>query len=263
MKKNRVYFQIGITIITLFAFYIIWPLPFKYISKNIIIPFIDRGVVLVSKAMEPIRTVGKIQTLDDENKKLEDENLELKAKIIAMEEQKNKCVSQIDERKFAQKVNVNTIQASVIGKSPFSFNQVFVINKGFNEGVREKTAVLAKGYLLGQIIEVTHKDATVKLLTGHDSLIPAMTIKSRQSGIVQGGLAGLSMTDVPVDAKIEESEAVVTSGMGGDLPFGIPIGKISSIQVKSDKLFKNIKIDYPVNTNNVEVVSVVINDESS
>ena len=128
MKKNRVYFQIGITIITLFAFYIIWPLPFKYISKNIIIPFIDRGVVLVSKAMEPIRTVGKIQTLDDENKKLEDENLELKAKIIAMEEQKNKCVSQIDERKFAQKVNVNTIQASVIGKLIIRSTSVFPVS---------------------------------------------------------------------------------------------------------------------------------------
>jgi len=71
------------------------------------------------------------------------------------------------------------------------------------------------------------------------------------------------MTDVPVDAEIKKSEAVVTSGMGGDLPPGIPIGETSSIQVKNDKLFKNIEISYPINTNSIEVVSVVINDESS
>jgi len=263
MRKNKIYFQIAFAVLILLVLYIIWPLPFRYVSKKLIIPFVDKGVVLVLKAFEPIRTISKIQTLDYQNKKLEDENLELKAKIIAMEEQKNKCVSQIDERNSAQKINVNTVQALVIGKSPFSFNQVFIVNKGFDNGVREKSAVLTKGFLLGQVIEVTHKNATVKLITGHDSLVPAMTIKSRQSGIVQGGLAGLSMTDVPVDAEIRESETVVTSGMGGDLPSGIPIGEISSIQIKNDKLFKNIEISYPINTNSIEVVSVVINDESS
>ena len=263
MKKFRVYFQIGIVAFTLTILYVIWPLPFRYVSKELLIPVVNGGVVFLSNAAEPIRTIGKIQTLDDKNKKLESENLELKAKVISAQEQKNKCISQIDERSSAQKTNVETIQASVIGKSPFSFNQVFIINKGFDDGVREKTAVLSSGYLLGQVIEVTDETSTVKLISGHDSLIPAMTLGARQSGIIQGGLSGLSMTDVPVDAEVKESEAVVTSGMGGDLPSGIPIGEVSSIEVKSDKLFKNIKVSYPINTNNIETVSVVVNNESS
>lgn len=263
MKNNKILFQTGIAIVTLTAFYIIWPLPFRYISKKVIIPFVDGGVAIISKGFEPLRTVGKIQALDNKNKELEKVNLELKARVIVSDEQRNKCASQIDERSSAQKAKLSTTQASVIGKSPFSFNQVFVINMGFDDGIREGAAVMSSGYLLGRVVEVTHADATVKLITGHDSLIPAMTLNSRQSGIVQGGLAGLSMTDVPVDAKVDESEAVVTSGMGGGLPSGIPIGEVSSIKVQSDKLFKNIVVSYPINTNSVEVVSVVVSNESS
>lgn len=263
MKNNKVLFQVGIVVITLTAFYIIWPLPFRYISKKAIIPLVDGGVRVVSKVFEPLKTIGKIQALDSKNKDLEKENLQLKARVIASDEAANKCISQIDERDSAQKTNINTTQASVVGKSPFSFNQVFIINKGFDDGIREGAAVLSGGYFLGQVVEVAHRDATVKLVTSHDSLIPAMTLNSRQSGIVQGGLAGLSMTDVPVDAKIQESEPVVTSGMGGDLPSGIPIGQISSIKIQSDKLFKNITVSYPVSINSVEIVSIAINDESS
>lgn len=263
MKNNKVLFQVGIIIAVLTAFYVIWPLPFRYISKKIIIPFVDGGVSVVSKVFEPFRVIGKIQSLDSKNKELEKENLELKAKVITSDEAANKCIGQIDERNSAQKTKIDTTQAFVVGKSPFSFNQVFVVDKGFDDGVREGAAVLSNGYLLGQIVEVAHGDATVKLVTGHDSLIPAMTLNSRQSGIVQGGLAGLLMTDVPVDAKVQESEPVVTSGMGGDLPSGIPIGQIASIKIQSDKLFKNITVSYPLDTSSVEVVSIAISDESS
>jgi cell shape-determining protein MreC len=51
--------------------------------------------------------------------------------------------------------------------------------------------------------------------------------------------------------------------MGEDLPSGIPIGEISNISAKSDSLFKDIEIKYPINLNRVEVVSVTIGDESS
>ena len=263
MKKTKIYFQIFAAIVFLLVLYFIWPLPFKFVSTRVLIPAVSKSANLLSKLLEPIETIGKIQELDDRNKQLERENLELKSKAIQAEEQRSKCISQINEAGLAQKTNYETIQALVVGKSPFSFNQVYIINKGFDEGVRQGSAVTTGGYLLGQVSEVSRHSASVKLISRHDSLVPAVTLNSRQSGLVQGGLAGITMTDIPVDATIEKNEVVVTSGMGEDLPSGIPIGEISSISAKSDSLFKDIEIKYPINLNRVEVVSVTIGDESS
>jgi rod shape-determining protein MreC len=263
MKKSKIYLQILSVIVSLLVFYFIWPLPFKFVSKKFLIPTVSKSTSLFSRLIEPVRIIGKIKELDDKNKQLERENLELKAKAVQAEEQRSKCVSQIDEAGLAQKVDLRMIQALVVGKSPFSFNQVYIINKGFDDRVQQGSAVTTGGYLLGQISEVSHNSAIVKLITRHDSLVPAVTLNSRQSGLVQGGLAGITMTDVPVDANIEKNEIVVTSSMGGELPSGIPIGEISDISTNSNILFKDIKIRYPINLNKVEVVSVAISDESS
>ncbi len=262
MKKNSFYLQFALISTVLILLYILWPLPFKYFSQKVLIPAIGGGSNIISKVISPFRTLAKIQGLDDKNKNLEEENLQLRAQLIRANELEKKCVSQINEKESSLQTNLKTTQALVIGKSPFSFNQVFIINKGFDDGIREKAVVLSQGYLLGQVAELSHKNATVKLITSHDSLVPAITSDSRQSGIIQGGLAGLSMTDVPVDTEVGQTESVITSGMGGEIPFGIPIGQISAIKEKSDGLFKDIKINYPINPNNIEVVTVTVDDES-
>lgn len=263
MKKYYKIIQIVSAMIVLTTLYFIWPLPFQYLSQKVLIPAVSSAVSGLSKAAEPLRTLGRIQNLDDKNKRLEKENNELRAQIIKITEQTNKCRGIINERESALQTELPLKQALVIGKSPFSFNQIFIVNLGFDDGVRQESAVLAGGYLLGKVVDLTNKTATVKLVTDHSSLIPAMTVNSRQSGIVQGGLEGLVLSDIPVDATVEEGEAVVTSGMGGNLPAGIPIGIISRVEQKSGGLFKNIRLQYQVNPTHIEVVSVIYSDEQS
>lgn len=258
MKKYNVYLKTIAIFVFILTLYYIWPLPFKFVSTKVFIPVLTKASFFVSKALEPVRIIGEIKELDDKNKKIEEENLRLKADLARAQEQKNKCLNQIKERELAQEVNIDTIQALVIGKTPFSFNQIYTVNKGYKDGVQEGKAVMFAGYLLGQVLEVSESQASVKLITRHDSLIPIITLESRQFGLVQGGLAGLSITDIPVDANVKEGEAVVTSGLGGNIPNGIPVGKISDIKSKSDSLFKDIGVEYPINLNSVEVVSIAI-----
>jgi len=258
MKKYNLYLRIVAIFVFILILYYIWPLPFKFVSTKVFVPALTKSSFFISRVLEPVKIISEIKELDDRNKKIEEENLQLKADLARAQEQKNKCLSQIEERELAQKVNVDTIQALVIGKTPFSFNQIYIVNKGYKDGVQEGKAVMFAGYLLGQVLEVSESQASVKLITRHDSLIPIITLESRQFGLAQGGLAGLIITDIPVDADVKEGEAVVTSGLGGNLPNGIPVGKISDIKSKSDSLFKDIRIEYPINLNSVEVVSIAL-----
>ena len=66
---------------------------------------------------------------------------------------------------------------------------------------------------------------------GAGSNIGAMTERSRAPGILQGaGTDELVLNYLAKDADIRQGDAVITSGMGGVIPKGIPIGVVTKIK---------------------------------
>jgi len=84
--------------------------------------------------------------------------------------------------------------------------------------------------LVGQVVETSAYTSQVLALTDPSSAIGAMVRRSRSSGIVKGqGADILLFSYLPKDADIKPSDVVVSSGMGGVVPKGHVIGRVTKV----------------------------------
>ena len=97
--------------------------------------------------------------------------------------------------------------------------------------------------LLGRVISASAKYARVLLVTDPASSVGAMVERTRRQGIVRGAKdAGtLSLMFLPLQVDVRPGDRVITAGIDGVFPRGIPIGTITSVESDGD-LFHDIGI---------------------
>ncbi len=104
------------------------------------------------------------------------------------------------------------------------------IDKGSADGLAINMPVCNAAGIIGQIIEVSPTTATVRLVTDENSGISAMVQSTRAQGILQGQPDGtLRLEYVTVDSDVTEGDIIVSSGLGGVYPKGLPLGVVSSV----------------------------------
>lgn len=209
----------------------------------------------VKKFFADIRSIGD---LTKENVQLEQENQQLKSKLAQLKEVEHENEILKTELGFSQEQKeYQLIPSEIIARSPTSFLQTLKIDKGSNDGVEKDKAVLSGGFLIGSIQEVGADYSEVFLITNAHSLIAAVLQESRGTGLLRGGLKGLTIEDVPLDTEIKAEELVVTSGLGGDLPAGLPIGTIDKIISSESEIFQRASVKSPVEFAKLEIVFVI------
>ena len=125
--------------------------------------------------------------------------------------------------------------AKVLLDKQSPFLRSIIINKGSKNNLKKGMAVLSDKYLVGKIVEVNYMTSRVLLLSDLNSRIPV----SIEPGSIQSILIGdgkNSSTIQYLKKEIDKSEEfiVYTSGTGGLLKPGIPIGKI----YKENEIYK-------------------------
>ena len=110
-------------------------------------------------------------------------------------------------------------------KSPFL--RSIIINKGSKNNITKGMSVLSDSYLIGKVIEVNYMTSRVLLLSDLNSKIP-VTI---EPGSIQSILSGDGKNSGNIqytkdNLPIADGSIIYTSGTGGLLKSGIPIGKI-------------------------------------
>ncbi|MCY3929048.1 MAG: rod shape-determining protein MreC [Acidobacteria bacterium] len=106
-----------------------------------------------------------------------------------------------------------------------------------------KTVTTAEG-LLGRVVSAGGGYARVLLVTDRDSSVGAMVERTRRQGIVRGTREDpgvLSLVFLPLQVDVRPGDLVVTAGIDGVFPRGIPIGTITSVESDGD-LFHAIRV---------------------
>lgn len=255
MKKFYIYFVLGATLLV--VLYEIWSLPFEFLAQRIILPSAYSISVVFKNIVSPIVFIKDIKSLDKRNKELESQNLSLKAEVAKLTGQNQLMQASKIEAEASKSFEFNSIQARLIGKTPYAYDQTYIIDKGTDDGLRVGAAVIGNGNLIGKIKRIYSNRSEVESILSHNSVIPARLLLSKESGLLQGGLEGLIMTDIPIGAKIQADDSVVTSGLGGDFPPGILIGRVEQIVGLDGELFQKTKVTPLATFSDIEIVSVV------
>lgn len=169
------------------------------------------------------RVFADNRALQEENKQM----LYLQNKVHTLE---------VENRLMAQLLNYSPppeatfISAKVIAESGDDFTHALIIYVGDAE-VKKGQVVLASESVIGRIDSVGGKYAKVILINDISSKIPVVIERTRARGILSGNNTSLpQLIFTKSTADIQEGDLVVTSGVGGMFPSGLPVGFINSIR---------------------------------
>lgn len=257
MKPNR--FLITIIILLILGFIFSPRLgPLKNIVNEVTDPFasfFSHSTLSISNFFQTIRAIGD---LAKENNELKKKNLELESKLADLKEVGHE--NEILKRElgfFQGQEEYQLIPSQVIARSPSGFLETLKIDKGKDDGVQLDRPVLSQGFMIGKISQVYSDSAEVFLITNSNSLVPVVLQDSRGTGLLRGGLAGLTIEDVALDTEIKIGEKVLTSGLGGELLAGLPIGAVEKVISIRSEIFQKTTVKSPVEFGKLEIVFVM------
>lgn len=161
----------------------------------------------------------------------------------------------------SQTQNQEFIAADVISNADANAPlQTISINKGTRDGITVGMPVVSQLGLVGRISDVTANASRVLLITDVSSAISGRLQTTRDEGSIVGQASNdLRMEFIPLNAKVQEGDIVITSGLGGNLPAGIVIGQVTSVQQREFELFQNAVVRSLNNFATLETVLVITN----
>lgn len=158
---------------------------------------------------------------------------------------------------FKDKLSFQPLAARVVGKEPAYWYQTIVVDRGRKDDVLEGMIVLAPSGVVGQVIHTGEHYSKILLANAPSSAIDAMIQKNRIRGILKGaGEHGFVLQYVLKNVDIEEGDYIVTAGIGGVFPAGIPIGRVSKIHKKKRGMFQEIEVQPHVDFQKLEFVFI-------
>ena len=161
-----------------------------------------------------------------------------------IEEKLNKLITEKYETDFLESENKrlkkvledityssDAVIAKVLIDKQSPFLKSIIINKGSNNDLKKGMAVLSDNYLIGKIVEVNYSTSRVLLLSDLNSRMPV----SIEPGSIQSILTGDGKNSGIIqytknNTQINTDSIIYTSGAGGLLKPGIPVGKIYNIE---------------------------------
>ncbi|MFJ7405096.1 MULTISPECIES: rod shape-determining protein MreC [unclassified Lysinibacillus] len=138
----------------------------------------------------------------------------------------------------------NPIQATVIARNPDQWEEKIILDKGSSHGVEKNMAVMTAKGLVGKITLVTPFTSEVELLYTNNPnyRVSAMVLGEKEAyGLIEGfdkERNELIMKRIDSSLNVKVGEKVVSSGLGGIFPKGVPIGEITEVSTDDFGLTK-------------------------
>ncbi len=126
------------------------------------------------------------------------------------------------------------------GRDPFS--RKVIIDRGSSHKVEEGAAVVDDTGLIGQVSRTFPWTAEIALVTDREQVVPVQLVRNGLRAAIFGtGYDGaLDLRFMPVNADIENGDVLVTSGIDGVYPAGLPVAVVSSIERNAAYPFAHI-----------------------
>ncbi len=202
-------------------------------------------------------TVHAIATLQQTSAELQSQNQRLSAQVAqlsALESENEALRSALNFQTQHQEQAL--ISAHVSGRSPDSYQERLLIDRGAADRVAIGAPVIANGFLVGVVTDRTTHQATVKLVSASDSAVAVVFGSSRAQGLLRGGLNGLVAGDIALNAAVAPGEALVTSNLGGTIPANIPVGIARTVRSLPGDIVQEIAVDSPISLATLELVFI-------
>ncbi len=203
-------------------------------------PFLRTGTAV----QEQLGSMGEgLKTLDQleaENRKLNEENRELKTTnnlLREIEAENNRLRLALEYR---ERSVFRLLPARIIGRDASTWWNTVKINRGFEDGVEADQPVLTEVGLVGKTTTVAKNESIVVLITDETCRVAAKIEGTREQGILSGmriqdssTMGIMQLNFLTKNAVLEPGQRVYTAGVSnGVFPSGILIGNVKEFRTR-------------------------------
>lgn len=237
--------------------------PIKNFFITIAYPFEKFFYISSKKISNTFEFLGSISKLRSENERLIRENMSLTSQLASLSEEKRENESLRQQLGLLPRNKYNLEAGIIIGQDPQKLGSWLAIDKGSTSGITSGMPVIVSdGIIIGKISETNISSSKIDLLTSSSSSINAVDLNTGAKGIVKGEFGlGVIMDMIAQTDIINIGDEIVTSGLGGDMPKGLLIGKVREIKITQDKLFQQALIIPQIKYSNLDEAFVIKNNK--
>ena len=192
------------------------------------------------------------------------ENVELRRKVASLTTENLKLrQSGSDMRRlrsllaYAEQFEYETSMGQTIMLDTAGRFKSIIIDRGSADGVEVNDIIANANGLIGRVVLTTNDLAKVQLVTDNNCSVGSLVERTRRQGVVRGnGSANVQMYDIPSLADVQPGDKVLTAGIDGVFPKGIPIGTVVRAQ-PGQSMFKTVMVKPAVDFGTIEEVIVI------
>ena len=181
-------------------------------------------------AQRLVSAVGHYKAVAQENELLKEENARLRQETYHAREGLQELARLHTLVRFDDKWDFPIVTARVIGHNPGRFLTTMIINRGTHHGVKENMPVFSMNGLVGKVTKVSYGYARVQLLVDPNLKLSVLERRTRVVGFLESVDGHMLMAMVPTHAGVKAGDTLITSGLGGIFPKGIPVGTVSAVR---------------------------------
>lgn len=181
-------------------------------------------------------------TLRSDNQRLSSENLELAMaarRTAAIQEENTRLRGLLGVR---ETVTVPSTAAEILYAARDPFSRKVMIDRGLHSGIEAGRPVADHVGIIGQVTRVYPWLSEVTLITDKGQLVPVLNVRTGLRAVLAGtGDDGrLELRFIPLTADFQVGDRLVTSGIDGSYPPGLPVAEVTQVERDTANLFAGI-----------------------
>ena len=197
-------------------------------------------------------------SLKSQNQVLAEENSRLKMLLFNSENKKDSTY--IDTVSYGGKYKFTI--ANVIRNTYSGANNILLLNKGKNDGLKQDLGVISSKGIVGIIDGTSRRYATVISVLNTVNKISAQLKKTNHFGTLYWNAKSpyfIQLIDIPKIAPVKKGDTIITSGRSSIFPKGIPIGTIHDFKLDAAENYYEVNIKLFNDMTNLEHVYTIEN----
>jgi rod shape-determining protein MreC len=156
-----------------------------------------------------------------------------------------------------RRLPTKAVAAAIVARDATVWFQSLTLDKGGSHGIEPGMPVLAPEGVVGVIAATSSHAARVLLLTDPNSGIDVLVQRTRVRGIVSGRIERTAVLKYVGRAEdLQVGDRIVTSGLDGVFPKGMPVGEIVRVSRDDPGLFLHADIQPAADAGRLEEVLV-------
>ena len=222
------------------------------VATDVVTPVVDVLILparLLANAYDYLKDLS-LAHKENQFLKAENRRLRLVSERARSLEIENRLLAKL--LNYARPDEENLVTARVVAEEGDAFSHSLIAYTGKDSTAQKGQIVLTEKGVVGRLDKVGQLYSKILMITDINSRIPVMIENTRVRGILAGdNELNPKLVFTPLSANIQEGDRVVTSGVAGVFPAGLPVGVVSYVSKRE------IRVLPFADLNKVEYVKIV------